>query len=551
MKTPLLSFLFFSFCFIECLSIEHMEPKKQLDSTLYYSDVVEIPSSENDLDKAYRYFLEYHDNAIREKDTLKIIYGLERLATIERNVGLYNESEASSVEGLTLIDQLESSPYLEILAASLHNNLGILYRSMELNAKSKELYQSSLELVKTPLDSMIVLLNLGNIFLDENNYSKSNEYLEKAYSKFDRVDDLSEKARVLTSLGYVKHKQLYTNGLEFMLDGLQLRKQIEDLTGLYSSYKYLSFYYRDLDKQEIQKQYLDSAWVIAKKLNTPSFIEDALKSLSKINGDKQVLDFININDSLKKANIQKESRFTLIKYDFDKLNQKVLENELFMQKERNRSIRLGFFTLLLILLSIGLILWLQARNRKRRLLDIYATESRISKKVHDEVANDVYHVMAKIQHGAKHNEEILDDLEIIYSKTREISKDNSVVFNEDFETTLKDLLMSFHNKEVNVILKGLSSINWEAFKEIEKTSIYKVLQELMVNMRKHSQASLVGLTFEQKGAKLHIFYSDNGQGAIIKKQLGLQNMENRIHAIGGTITFNTQPNKGFKSKIIL
>ena len=551
MKTPLLSFLFFSFCFIECLSIEHMEPKKQLDSTLYYSDVVEIPSSENDLDKAYRYFLEYHDNAIREKDTLKIIYGLERLATIERNVGLYNESEASSVEGLTLIDQLESSPYLEILAASLHNNLGILYRSMELNAKSKELYQSSLELVKTPLDSMIVLLNLGNIFLDENNYSKSNEYLEKAYSKFDRVDDLSEKARVLTSLGYVKHKQLYTNGLEFMLDGLQLRKQIEDLTGLYSSYKYLSFYYRDLDKQEIQKQYLDSAWVIAKKLNTPSFIEDALKSLSKINGDKQVLDFININDSLKKANIQKESRFTLIKYDFDKLNQKVLENELFMQKERNRSIRLGFFTVLLILLSIGLILWLQARNRKRRLLDIYATESRISKKVHDEVANDVYHVMAKIQHGAKHNEEILDDLEIIYSKTREISKDNSVVFNEDFETTLKDLLMSFHNKEVNVILKGLSSINWEAFKEIEKTSIYKVLQELMVNMRKHSQASLVGLTFEQKGAKLHIFYSDNGQGAIIKKQLGLQNMENRIHAIGGTITFNTQPNKGFKSKIIL
>ena len=551
MKTPLLSFLFFSFCFIECLSIEHMEPKKQLDSTLYYSDVVEIPSSENDLDKAYRYFLEYHDNAIREKDTLKIIYGLERLATIERNVGLYNESEASSVEGLTLIDQLESSPYLEILAASLHNNLGILYRSMELNAKSKELYQSSLELVKTPLDSMIVLLNLGNIFLDENNYSKSNEYLEKAYSKFDRVDDLSEKARVLTSLGYVKHKQLYTNGLEFMLDGLQLRKQIEDLTGLYSSYKYLSFYYRDLDKQEIQKQYLDSAWVIAKKLNTPSFIEDALKSLSKINGDKQVLDFININDSLKKANIQKESRFTLIKYDFDKLNQKVLENELFMQKERNRSIRLGFFIVLLILLSIGLTLWLQARNRKRRLLDIYATESRISKKVHDEVANDVYHVMAKIQHGAKHNEEIMDDLEIIYSKTREISKDNSVVFNEDFETTLKDLLMSFHNKEVNVILKGLSSINWEAFREIEKTSIYKVLQELMVNMRKHSQASLVGLTFEQKGAKLHISYSDNGQGAIIKKQLGLQNMENRIHAIGGTITFNTQPNKGFKSKIIL
>lgn len=73
----------------------------------------------------------------------------------------------------------------------------------------------------------------------------------------------------------------------------------------------------------------------------------------------------------------------------------------------------------------------------------------------------------------------------------------------------------------------------------------------MVNMRKHSKANLVGLTFEQNGAKLLISYSDNGMGSQLKKQLGLQNMENRMRSIGGSITFDTEPNKGFKSKIIL
>lgn len=551
MKVAVLSFLFFCLYCSGGFAVELNIPWKQVDSTVYYSNVVESPSAENDLEKAYRYFLEYYQRAVKAEDTLKIIYGLERLATIQRNVGLYNESEASSVEGLTLIDKLKPTPYLEFLEASLRNNLGILYQGMALNSKAKELFHSSLKLVKTPLDSMIVYLNLGNVNLYENKYRTAREVLEKAQGMFNRVEDPSEKARVLTSLGYAKHKQGDGKGLEHLLEGLQLRKQLQDLTGLYSSYKYLSLYYRELEKPQIQRLYLDSALVVAKKLKSPAFVEDALKNLSKLSTDTQVLELINLSDSLKKANIQKESRFTLIKYDFDKLSQKVLENKLLIQKERNKSVVLGFSLGFLVLLSVGLTLWLQARNKKKRLLDIYATESRISKKVHDEVANDVYHVMAKIQQEPRQNEEVLDDLEIIYAKTREISKDNSVILMDDFQTTLKDLLLSFQNHQVNIIIKGLSGIQWETFKEIEKTTIYKILQELMVNMRKHSKANLVGLTFEQKGARLHISYSDNGQGTYINKQLGLQNTENRIHSIGGSITFDSEPQKGFKSKIIL
>jgi signal transduction histidine kinase len=52
---------------------------------------------------------------------------------------------------------------------------------------------------------------------------------------------------------------------------------------------------------------------------------------------------------------------------------------------------------------------------------------------------------------------------------------------------------------------------------------------------------------------LYIEYTDNGKGATIEKlnsRNGLQNVENRILAIKGTITFDTKSGKGFKSSIL-
>ena len=76
-----------------------------------------------------------------------------------------------------------------------------------------------------------------------------------------------------------------------------------------------------------------------------------------------------------------------------------------------------------------------------------------------------------------------------------------------------------------------------------------VIQELLVNMKKHSKCSLVVLTFKQSEKKLQIDYTDNGIGATIEQlnsKNGLQNIENRIQAIKGIITFDTKSEKGFK-----
>lgn len=70
-------------------------------------------------------------------------------------------------------------------------------------------------------------------------------------------------------------------------------------------------------------------------------------------------------------------------------------------------------------------------------------------------------------------------------------------------------------------------------------------------MRKHSQCSIVVIGFDTYKEGLEINYSDNGIGCpeMLKFKKGLQNAENRILAINGTITFETETNKGFKAKL--
>ena len=160
--------------------------------------------------------------------------------------------------------------------------------------------------------------------------------------------------------------------------------------------------------------------------------------------------------------------------------------------------------------------------------------------------------MTKLQTSIPIQEDVLDDLEEIYTRTRDISKQNSAIdLTENFSETLNDLLLTYKNEVITVITKNGTTIDWGLVSDVKKTTVYRVLQELMTNMKKHSNATIVVVAFQRKNNKITIDYSDNGDGCSLKKGNGLQNTENRIKTIGGTITFDSQVNNGFKSTITL
>lgn len=180
------------------------------------------------------------------------------------------------------------------------------------------------------------------------------------------------------------------------------------------------------------------------------------------------------------------------------------------------------------------------------------------KKIHDELANDIFQTMAFAEtqdlKTSDSKKLLVDKLDGIYSKTRDISKVNSQIdTGKNYANVLFDLINNFNSPQTNIIIKKDENINWVNVKKEIKVTLYRVLQELLVNMKKHSQASIVVIEFLNNNKTISINYYDNGIGVNLHSfsKKGLQNAENRIVAVSGTINFDLQIDKGFKVNIQL
>jgi len=177
------------------------------------------------------------------------------------------------------------------------------------------------------------------------------------------------------------------------------------------------------------------------------------------------------------------------------------------------------------------------RNKRKVLETQYVTETQIAKRLHDELANDVHNTIAFAETQnleQQHNKEtLLESLDTIYQRARNISNENKEInTGENYLAQLKYMITAYATDQINVILNSAALNHIKLTPEV-KIVMYRVLQELMVNMKKHSNCSLVMIGFKDHNNTLEITYSDNGKGTDNQLQIknGLQNVENRIFSI--------------------
>lgn len=203
--------------------------------------------------------------------------------------------------------------------------------------------------------------------------------------------------------------------------------------------------------------------------------------------------------------------------------------------------------------SLLVYLLVRAKHKRERFMEGYITETRLAQKVHDEIANELYgtinYLSSEKEITGEAKEKLIAKLDDIYLMTKNISREtNNIDTGSEYPEHLKMMLASYAGDTINVIIKGLSDINWDEVDDTKKIATHRSLQELMVNMKKHSGASMVIIGFGLNGKKLEITYSDNGRGAS-KDQLltknGLQNIETRKASIDGQANLETDPEKGF------
>ncbi|WP_157588859.1 tetratricopeptide repeat-containing sensor histidine kinase [Psychroserpens burtonensis] len=560
MKTHKDSFLFF-YLFICAFMLYapnalHAQEAKPIDSLTYYSNLVLSSKNNTDLNNAYVFFKQRSEQSLQQNDILNVIYNLRYVAMIQFDLGLLQESEATAVSALGLIDNLKLKDAItNEPRVGLNNHLGRVYVGLSDYPSALEYYNTALNLQQDPSNLNTIFNNIGLIYYKQANYQEALEVFTKVHQTNLTFNNTSKIARSLGNIGATMSKMKRSAGLDSLTKSLQLRTSIDFKSGMFESYIKLAEYYQDRGDLVRANRYANKANLLAESKGNAALEFESLSLLMKLNPNTNVQRYTQLVDSINASQLSIQNSYAAKKYGLEKQERLIKENELKMkiieldsEKQKQQTTSAIFAAILILISSIFTFIYIRSRYKKEKLQEIYNTESRISKKVHDEVANDVYHVMTKLQSKDKANEDVLDHLEFIYTKTRDISKENAAIhINEDFNELIKDLLMSYKTTNVSVMTVNASKMDWDGVADLNKTTIYRVLQELMTNMRKHSEATIVVVSFEQLKGKINIQYKDNGLGCKLFKSNGLQNAESRITSINGSIIFESQINNGFKA----
>ncbi|WP_424494651.1 sensor histidine kinase [Salinimicrobium sp. GXAS 041] len=147
-----------------------------------------------------------------------------------------------------------------------------------------------------------------------------------------------------------------------------------------------------------------------------------------------------------------------------------------------------------------------------------------------------------------------DHATYLYEKSKETENIEEKLTGVNFKDDLHNMLSQSVPKDVKLYLVGYDSISWLEISSESKIVLHRILQELMVNMKKHSNASMVSLNFQEQSSILQVNYNDNGRGfssTELKNGNGLKNVENRIVSIGGSFNFPIEKSTGISIQLLI
>jgi len=557
-------FIIFTFLFLFSCQKKTNTTPKQKSTKLQIEKLTKVADNfynTNNFDSAFYYYNKVKFICNPVTDALDYVSTLNRMADIQQSQGDYTGSESTVTEALLYLKYIKNQQY----AWNSYVILSINYLNTY-DYKNAILYnQKALQLQTEPWRNLAAKNNIAVILIEEEKYKESLEIFLSLITKEEVISDDLFYAKALDNVGFCYFKiNQPKKALYYLNKSLKIRQKKGDPFDLGKSYLHLAKFYEKRNSSLAKKYMLLSYNQFTIANNTDERLTSLkliIQNSSDIALKKYSTKYVNLVDSIFEVRQKVKNQFARVKYDSKreknenlKLKTHKAENELQLERQKNRNIISYIIIAISLSLIIVLYLYLNSRGKKEKIEATYKSETRIAKKLHDELANDIYHTMAFVENKnlalTENKEQLLNNLDIIYSRTRDISKENcAIITNENYVLGLKEMILEFNTSNTSIILNDLETISWNTLDRSKKITVYRVLQELLVNMKKHSNANLAVINFKETDKNIIINYSDNGNGADLTQlsfKNGLHNVENRIQSIKGNVEIDSHPGKGFK-----
>lgn len=206
----------------------------------------------------------------------------------------------------------------------------------------------------------------------------------------------------------------------------------------------------------------------------------------------------------------------------------------------------------------------QLRHVSSRLLLAEETErKRIARDIHDGIAQHWSTIRFRLENILQHLDEqvaapladLLPIIQVGLDESRRVQMDLRPAILDDLGilATIKWLCREFQKAHPGIHVEAKIKIEEDEVPNLMKTVLYRVMQEALHNVAKHSKANLVSITLERKDGTIDFVVRDNGVGFDLnevvslkglERGLGLVGIRERIILSGGTVNIESNVGAG-------
>ena len=488
---------------------------------------------------------------------------------------------------------------------SLYSNINALLEEQKEHTKAMEYANKAIALSKQLGDTLSLVDGLINLSVSYHNLGqkeKAFQILEQALPLAKKNEDLYQLVTITNNMGdyYIANKNFPAAQIS-SLEMLAYSKKIGNQYFLSSANLMLAKVYYELKQQDKASVYIADAEKLANEIGERAELND----IYKIRGDieqakgnyKSAASYyaktIELRDSLFEAGTSEKIAEAEAKYQNEKKQKEIVQFEKNTQIQSlnlKQKSTLNYFLIgsLAALLIVGFLVYRNLRNRQQlarqrdqiqqqRIRDLekdkqlVAVDSMLQgqEEERSRLAKDLHDGLGGLLSGVKFSLTNMKDNFIV-------TPDNMVVFERSLDmidTSIRELRRVAHNMMPEMLTKfgldealkeycstvnatKLLSVKYQSVgmdNRIEKSAeivIYRIIQELLNNAMKHSEASEVFVQLIKEERRLNVVVEDNGKGFENdlldnnKRGAGLTSIQSRVDYLKGRLDINSEPGKG-------
>ena len=209
---------------------------------------------------------------------------------------------------------------------------------------------------------------------------------------------------------------------------------------------------------------------------------------------------------------------------------------------------LTYCSSLLLLISILCVVF-KTLKQKSQLKNIQLRndeQNKISRNLHDGVAQDLAALKFYLRQDDKEKSDFYASQAL--NEVRYLIGALHIDLSKDFDEIIKQMLQTFESNYKIQTQTLIASTHINTLPQTVQIEIIRILQESLSNIARHANASKVTVKFTDVGQDFKMTISDNGVGFDLekveelnksdsKKHYGVQNIIDRIQALGGSVEF--------------